>query len=135
MEVIVGVLVTLILGSIFLHIIRLGYAMYRLNAASNAIAVELNRARQMAMSGNRMVSVIFDPEKNVFGIDRNSNGKLERAEAEDVPGEVSLIEGTSITFMPSGSPPSKSKKPSITISNTRGSRNISVSAMGFVEIE
>lgn len=135
MEVVVGVLVALILGSIFLHIIRLGYDLYRLNAASNAIAVELNRARQMAMTGNRMVSVIFDPEKNVFGIDRNSNGMLEHAEAEDVPGEVSLTEGTSISFMPTGSPPSNSKKPSITISNARGSRSISVSSMGFVEIE
>lgn len=135
MEVIVGVLVALIVCSIVLHIIRLGYAMYRLNAASNAIAVELNKARQMAMSGNRVMSVIFEQEKNAFGIDRNGNGKLERAEAEEIPGEVSLTEGTTISFMPSGSPPSKAKKPRITISNTRGSRSISVSSMGSVEIE
>ncbi|HEU4386243.1 MAG TPA: GspH/FimT family pseudopilin [Blastocatellia bacterium] len=135
MDVIVGALVVLILGSILLHIFRLGYAMYRLNEASATISQELTDARELAIKGNKKVSVIFDSDLNVFGIDRNGNGKLERGEAGDLPGDVVISEGTEISFLPSGSPPAKSKKPKITISNSKGSRNISVSSMGSVEIE
>jgi hypothetical protein len=135
MDFIVGALVVLILGSILLHIFRLGYSMYRLNEASAAISQELNDARQQAIKGNKKVSVIFETDQNVFGIDKNGNGKLERSEADDLPGGVQISEGAEISFLPSGSPPAKSKKPKITISNSKGSRNISVSSMGSVEIE
>lgn len=135
MDVIVGALVALILGSILMHVFRLGYAMYKLNEASGVIAHELNDARQLAVKGNKKVSVLFDPDHNLFGIDKNDNGKLERAEADELPGGVVIAEGTEMSFLPSGSPPAKSKKPKITISNSKGSRNISISSMGAVEIE
>lgn len=135
MEVIVGVLMVLILGSVFVHFARLGYAMYRLNSASTEIADQLNKARQLAIQRNQQVNVIFDHEQNRFGIDRNGNSKLERAEAEEIPEDINLKEGCTVSFMPSGGLPSKSNAPKVTIRNSRGSRNITVSSAGSIEIE
>jgi hypothetical protein len=135
MDMMVGGLIVLILGSILFHLFKLGYAMYRLNQASAVIAQQLNDARQLAIKANKTVSVIFDDQSTVFGIDRNGNGKLERYEAEEIPSGVMFSEAAEISFLPSGSPPATSKKPKITVSNSRGSRSISVSSLGSVEIE
>jgi hypothetical protein len=135
MEVIVYSLLALIVGSICLHLARSGYAIYKLNGASSSIANELSKARQMAIQRSQTVNVIFDGESNTFGIDRNGNSRLDYAEAEEMPNEVYLKEGSIISFLPSGSPPAKSGRPNITISNNRGSRHISISSVGSVEIE
>ena len=135
MEVIVGLLVLAIVSSIFLHVIRLGIAMYTLNAATSDVAQELKKAREIAIRENKKTSVIFDLDQNKYGIDRNGNGKLENGEAEDLPEGVALSETAIITFMPSGNLPPKTKPPYIQISNDRNSKKVSVSALGSVEIE
>ena len=48
MEVIVGLLVTMIIGSVLLHLGRTGFSMYRLHAAIAGITEELDIARQQA---------------------------------------------------------------------------------------
>lgn len=135
MEAIVGVLAALILGSVLLHVIRLGYAMYKLNSATNEVADQLSRAREIAMRDGRKVSVIFDAEENRFGIDLNNNNRLDRGEAEEMPEGVTLSESVVFTFTPAGTPPQKTKLPSITISNARNSRSVSVSSLGSIEID
>ena len=135
MEVIVGILVIAIVGSIFLHVIKLGIKMYTLNSTSGAVAEELNRAREIAIKENRKVSVIFDVQQNVYGIDLNGNGFLDGGEAEQMPDGLSLSDSTSVTFMPSGTLPPKSQDPHIGISNSRNSRSVSVSSIGAVSVE
>src|SRR5262245_15703726 len=85
MEVIVGLLVVMIVGSLFVHVVRLGYQVYQLNSASGTVADQLKRAREIAIRQNRKINVVFDEEKNQYGIDLNGNGKLDGAEGEDMP--------------------------------------------------
>ena len=135
MEFIVGLLVLAIVCSVFLHVIRLGIAMYSLNSATSEVAQELKKARDAAIRENRKTSVIFDLDQNKYGIDRNGNGKLEAGEAEDLPEGIALSDTAIISFMPSGNLPPKTKPPYIVISNDRNSKKVSVSALGSVEIE
>ncbi len=135
MEVIVGALIVLIVGSVFLHVIRLGWNMYRLNSATSVVAEMLNKARDSAMKDEKKISVIFDADQNKFGIDRNGNGKLDRNEAEDLPDGITISDASAICFLPSGALPPKSKPPRIVVSNNRDSRNVNVSSAGSIDIE
>jgi hypothetical protein len=135
MEVIVGILVALVVGSIFVHVVKLGYAMYTLNSTTGDVAETLSHARQMAIKENRKVTVIFDVEKNTYGIDSNANGTLDPAESEDLPEGIELSESCAVVFMPSGTLPPKAKDPHILLSNTHKSRSVSVSSLGSVSVE
>lgn len=135
MEVIFGVLAALIIGSIMLHLARMGHALYKLNSATNEVAQELERARTLAASANRPVTVIFDSKIRSFGIDRNGNGVLGSVEAKELPEGVNIAEDTVIGFARNGSLSSGSTEPRIEISNSRGSRNVSVSSLGAVAID
>lgn len=135
MEVIVGSLLTLIIGSILLHFVRLGFAMYQLNSTTNYVAQELEKAREMAKIRNQDIGVIFEAKEQRYGIDRNGNGKLESAEAEELPEGVSLSSYALVTFTRSGRLASNSKEPQILISNARNTRMVSVSSMGSVVID
>ncbi len=135
MEVIIGVLVVLILGSIMLHLIRMGYAMYRLNGATKEIAQELEKAKASAMARHQDVGVIFDAKSLRYGVDRNSNGKLESGEAADLPEGVRIAEDGHVIFTREGNLTKNSKEPKIQISNTRDSRSVSVSSQGGISIE
>jgi len=135
MEVIVGLLVVMIVGSLFVHVVRLGYQVYQLNSASGTVADQLKRAREIAIRQNRKINVVFDEEKNQYGIDLNGNGKLDGAEGEDMPEGIAISDSAVIVFLPSGSLPPKTKEPHIVLTNSRNSRSISVSAMGAVSVE
>ena len=135
MEVIVGALIVLIVGSVFLHVIRLGWNMYRLNSATSVVAEMLNKARDSAMKDDKKISVIFDADQNKFGIDRNGNGKLDRNEAEDMPDGITISDASAICFLPTGALPAKSKPPRIVVSNNRDSRSVNVSSAGSIDIE
>jgi len=135
MEVIVGVLVTLIVGSVLLHLGRTGFSIYKLNAAIGGIAEELDMARQQAVARRVSVSVIFLANQKVFGMDRNGNGRLDAVEAEDLPDGVEISEDVVVTFARSGNLAPGSKQPNIVISNTAKSRRVSVSKSGAIEID
>jgi Tfp pilus assembly protein FimT len=135
MEVIVGILLTAIIGFIALHLVNLGLAMYKLSSGAKEVAAKLETAKQTAVSQNKEVSVIFDSKENKFGIDRNGNGRLETAESEEMPEGVSLSQDGQIIFARNGKPTKDSKEPSIVIRNTRDSKRVSVSSLGNVEIE
>ena len=135
MEVIVGVLVTLIVCAVVLHLGRIGYARYELSAATTDIAQKLEQAREQAMSKHESVSVIFNAKSNTFGLDRNGNGKLDNFEVSELPDSIKLSEDTVVTFSRKGSLASKSKEPRIAISNVRNSRFVSVSSMGTIDID
>lgn len=135
MEVIVGLLVTLIVGSILLHLGRTGFAMYRLNSAIGGIAEELDVARQQAVTRRVSVSAIFNANEKVFGIDRNGNGRLDAVEAEELPDGVEISEDVVVTFSRSGNLAAGSKQPNIVISNTAKSRRVSVTKSGAIEID
>lgn len=135
METIVGLLVVLIVGSVLLHLGRMGFAMYRLNAATGGITEELALARGQAMESRTSVSVIFDAKAKKFGLDRNSNGRLDSVEAEDLPAGVDIAEDAIVIFARSGNLAPGSKQPDIIISNTTKSRRVSVSKSGTVEVD
>jgi Tfp pilus assembly protein FimT len=135
MEIIVGILLAAIVGFISLHLINLGLAMYKLNAGAKGVAEKLETAKQMAVNQNKEVTVLFDSKENIFGIDRNGNGKLENAEAEDMPDGVTLSQDGQVIFSRAGRLMKDSKEPSIVIRNTRDSRRVSVSSMGAIEID
>jgi hypothetical protein len=135
MEVIVGILATAIIGFIALHLVNLGVAMYKLSSGANDIAEKLERAKDLAVTQNKEVSVLFDSKENKYGIDRNGNGRLESAEFEEMPEGVSFSQDGQIIFSRTGKPTKDSKEPSIVIRNTRDSKRVSVSALGAVEIE
>jgi hypothetical protein len=135
MEVIVGSLLTLIIGSILLHFVRLGYAMYQLNSTTNYIAQELEKAKEMARVRSQDTGVIFEMKERRYGIDRNNNGKLESAEAEDLPDGVYISSNAFVTFSRSGRLTDGSKEPQILISNSRNTRMVSVSSLGSVVID
>jgi len=135
MEVIVGILATAIIGFIGLHLVNLGLAMYKLSSGAKDIAEKLERAKDMAVSQNKDISVLFDAKENKYGIDRNGNGRLESAEYEEMPEGITLSQDGAVTFSRSGKPTKDSKEPSIVIRNTRDSKRVSVSSLGAVEIE
>lgn len=135
MEIIVGILLAAIVGFISLHLINLGLAMYKLNAGAKGVAEKLETAKQMAVNQNKEVTVLFDSKENIFGIDRNGNGKLENAEAEEMPDGVTLSQDGQVIFSRAGRLMKDSKEPSIVIRNTRDSRRVSVSSMGAIEID
>lgn len=135
MEVIVGILVMLIVSSILLHLIRLGYEMHKLNSATTVVAEKLGVAREQAMSQRQDFSVIFEAERKRFGWDRNNNGRLDSAEADELPEGVGISEDSMVTFTQTGRLKKGSKEPEIIISNTRNSRKITVSSLGAIDID
>ncbi len=135
MEAIVGLLVILIVGSVLLHLGRMGFAMYRLNAATGGIAEELELAREQAIESHAAVSVIFDAKEMKFGLDRNGNGRLDSVEAEELPAGVEIAEDATVIFARSGNLAPGSTQPNIIISNTTKSRRVSVSKSGTIEID
>lgn len=135
MEAIVGVLVALIIGSVLLHLGRMGLAMYRLNSATSGIAEQLELARNQALGRRASVSVFFDSKEKTFGLDRNGNGRLDNFEAEELPSGVDISEDAVVTFARSGYLAPGSKQPNIVISNIRHSRRVSVSKSGTIEID
>lgn len=135
METIVGLLVVLIVGSVLLHLGRMGFAIYRLNAATGGITEELELARSQAIERRTTVSVIFDAKEKKFGLDRNSNGRLDSVEAEELPAGVDIAEDAIVIFARSGNLAPGSKQPDIIISNTAKSRRVSVSKSGTVEVD
>jgi Tfp pilus assembly protein FimT len=135
MEAIVGLLVILIVGSVLLHLGKMGFAMYRLNAATGGIAEELEFAREQAIERRATVSVIFDAHEEKFGLDRNGNGRLDSIEAEDLPDGVAISDNAVVIFARSGNLAPGSKQPNIIISNTTKSRRVSVSKSGSIEID
>jgi hypothetical protein len=118
-----------------LHLVRMGYAMYRLNSATKEIAQELEKARESAIARHQDVGVIFDAKSLRYGVDRNNNGRLESGEAADLPEGVRIAEDGHVVFTREGSLTKNSKEPRIQVSNTRDSRNVCVSSHGAVSIE
>ncbi len=135
MEVIVGILATAIIGFIALHLVNLGFAMYKLSSGAKDIAHKLEKAKDLAISQNKEISVLFDSKENQYGIDRNGNGRLESAEYEEMPEGVSLSQDGQIIFSRTGKPTKDSREPNIVIRNNRDSKRVSVSSLGAVEIE
>lgn len=135
MEAIVGLLVVLIVASLLLHVGRMGFAIYKLNAATGGIAEELELARAQAIERRVSVSVIFDAKGERFGMDRNDNGRLDSVEAEELPAGVEVSEDATVIFARSGNLAPGSKQPNIVISNTTKSRRVSVSKSGAIEID
>jgi len=135
MEAIVGVLLGLILASVLLHLGRMGVAVYRINAATDGIAQELEIARQLAVGQRVNMNVIFKAKNRTFGVDRNGNGRLDSYEAEELPTGVDISEDDVVTFSRSGKLVPGSKHPNIVISNTAKTRRVSVSSSGAIEID
>jgi hypothetical protein len=135
MEAIVGLLAALIVGSVLLHLGRMGFAMYRLSAATGGITEELELARTQAVERRMSISVIFMAKERLFGVDRNGNGRLESVEAEELPTGVDISEDAVVTFSRSGNLAPGSRQPNIVISNTAKSRRVSVSNSGTIEID
>jgi hypothetical protein len=135
MEVIVGALLTLIIGSILLHFVRLGFALYQLNSTTNYIAQELEKAKEMASFRMQDMGVIFEAKGRKYGIDRNGNGRLESAESEELPDGVNISSDAMVIFTRSGRLVGGSREPQILISNSRNTRMVSVSSLGSVVID
>jgi hypothetical protein len=135
MESIVGVLVALIVGSVLLHLGRMGVAVYRINAATDGIAQQLEIAREQAISRRVNMNVIFNSKDRTFGVDRNGNGRLDSYETEELPQGVEISEDDVVTFSRSGRLVPGAKHPNIVISNTAKTRRVSVSTSGAIEID
>lgn len=135
MEAMVGILLVLIVGSVLLHLVKMGFAAYRLNAATGGIAQELELARDQAIERRASTSVIFNARDKKFGVDRNGNGRLDSVEAEDLPEGVEISEDSIVTFARSGNLAPGSKAPNIVISDINRSRRVSVSKSGTIEID
>ena len=135
MEAIVGVLVALIVGSVLLHLGRMGMAVYRINGATDGIAQQLEMAKEQAISRRINMNVIFSAKERTFGVDRNGNGRLDAFEAEELPQGVDISEDGVVSFSRSGNLVPGSKRPNIVISNTAKTRRVSVSSSGAIEID
>jgi hypothetical protein len=135
MEIIVGVLIAAIIGFIALHLVNLGLAMYKLSSGANSIAQKLENAKQTAINQNQEISVIFEAKDNIYGIDRNNNGRLESVEIEELPEGITISQDGLVAFSRSGKLTKNSKEPSIVIRNSRDSKRVSVSSAGVVDIE
>ena len=135
MEIIVGVLLAAIIGFIALHLVNLGLAMYKLSSGANSIAEKLENAKQTAVNQNQEISVIFEAKDNIYGIDRNNNGRLESVETEELPDGVSISQDGLVVFSRTGKLTKNSKEPGVVIRNNRDSKRVSVSSAGIIEIE
>ena len=135
MEVVIGVFVTLILCSVMLYLVRLGFAMYKLNSGTTSVAEHLERARSLALSKGEPVRVFFEYKLGKYGIDKNGNSRLDAAEVEELPEGITLSEDSIVIFTKTGSLSQSSKEPQITISNTSDARRVRVSAAGAIEVD
>lgn len=135
MEIIVGVLLAAIIGFIALHLVNLGLAMYKLSSGANSIAQKLENAKQTAVNQNQEITVIFEAKDNIYGIDRNNNGRLESVETEELPDGVVISQDGLVVFSRNGKLTKNSKEPSVVIRNSRDSKRVSVSSAGIIEIE
>ena len=135
MEVVIGVFVTLILCSVMLYLVKLGFAMYKLNTGTTSVAEQLEKARSLAMSKGEPVRVLFEYKRGKYGIDRNANSRLDPSEVEELPEGVSLSEDSVVIFTRTGTLALSSKTPQITISNTSDARRVKVSAAGAIEVD
>lgn len=79
--------------------------------------------------------MIFNSKEGRFGLDRNGDGRLDYNEFEELPEEAKFSGDAKVIFSKSGKLASGSKQPRIIISNTRGSRNVSVSSLGAIEMD
>ena len=111
------------------------FAMYKLNSSTTCVAEQLERARALAVSKGEPVRVFFDYRRGTYGVDKNSNGRLDAAEVEELPDGVSLSEDAMVVFTRTGTLARGSKEPQITISNTSDARRIKVSAAGAIEVD
>ena len=135
MEIIVGILMTAIVGFISLHLINLGIAMFKLSSGAKDVALKLETAKQLAITQNKDIGVIFDSKENRFGVDRNGNGRLETAEVEELPDGIMISKDGHVIFSRTGKLTKDSREPSIVIRNTRDTKRVNVSSMGSIEIE
>ena len=135
MEVIIGVFVTLILCSVMLYLVRLGFAMYKLNSGTTSVAEQLEKARALAVSKGEPVRVFFEYKRGKYGMDRNGNSRLDAAEVEELPEGVTLSEDAVVIFTRTGTLAQGSKEPQIIISNTSDARRVKVSSAGAIEVD
>src|ERR1044072_819009 len=122
MEIIVGVLIAAIIGFIALHLVNLGLAMYKLSSGASSIAQKLENAKQTAVSQNQEITVIFEAKDNIYGIDRNNNGRLESVEIEELPDGINISQDGLVIFSRTGKLTKNSKEPSVVIRNSRDSK-------------
>ena len=135
MEVVVGALVAIIVGSVLLHLAKQGYQMYMLSSSTRSITEKLEMAREQARSQKEETRVIFEAEGNRFGLDRNKNNRLDSIEADELPSSVKLEKDVEVTFTASGKIAKGSKELRVSITTDRDQRNIKVSSMGVITID
>jgi hypothetical protein len=135
MEVVVGALVAIIVGSLLLHLVKRGYQMYMLSSGTRSITQKLELAREQARAQREERRVIFDADRNCYGLDRNKNNRLDSAEADEMPSAVRIEADAEVTFTSSGAIAKGSKEPRISITTARDARDITVSSMGVISIE
>ena len=79
--------------------------------------------------------MFFEYKRAKYGMDKNSNGRLDAAEVEELPEGVTLSEDAVVVFTRTGTLAKGSKEPQIIISNTSDARRVKVSAAGAIEVD
>jgi hypothetical protein len=135
MEVAVGALIAIIVGSVLLHLVKRGYQMYMLSSGTRSITEKLELARELARAQREEMRVIFDADRNCYGLDRNKNSRLDSAEADEMPSTVKIEADAEVIFTSGGTIAKGSKEPRISITTARDARDITVSSMGVISID
>jgi len=102
---------------------------YRLKAAAREVATDLQLTRLLAVKENKTFQVIFG--SNFYQVIRLSDGNVSKSRsfARDYP-DLNLT-SVSVTFDPRG----LSNGNTITITNSKGTKNVSVASTGRVIIQ
>jgi len=102
---------------------------YKLKAAAREVATDLQLTRLLAVKENKNFQVIFG--SNSYQVIRMSDGIVAKSRSfgPEYP-DISLT-NAAITFDPRG----LSNGSTVTVANTRGTKNVSVSPTGRVVIE
>jgi prepilin-type N-terminal cleavage/methylation domain-containing protein len=102
---------------------------YKLKAAAREVATDLQLTRLLAVKENKTFQVIFG--SNSYQVIRLSDGSVAKSRSFGLEYPDIGLTNVSITFDPRGI----SNGNTVTVANTRGTKNVSVAPTGRVVIE
>jgi Tfp pilus assembly protein FimT len=102
---------------------------YKLRAATREVATDLQLTRLLAVKENKTFQVIFGP--NSYQVVRLNDGIVAKSRSFGPEYPDINLTNVSITFDPRG----LSSGNTVTVANTRGTKNVSVAPTGRVVIE
>jgi len=129
MELVITLAVLAILLTIATPSLDMFSSAYKLRGAAREVATDLQFARLLAVKENKNIQVAFNPTS--YQVVRVSDGTVAKARNLSTDYPNTTLTNISITFDSRGD----SSANTVTVTNPRGAKNITVNSTGRVKIE